>query len=233
MGITTLPAWPGGWGQGGQRGGHLGQAGADVGRRRAHIAAAVGVDRVGPGDEDAGRAQLPDVLAQSRSLRESLQHGRGVLCAERGGVRLRNSEEVPQSLPHADKGPGFVPGALRTGDQMRAAVGQAVGQAHYGRLAGTDRVGQHAGAVQQQADGMPDVPGDEVAVLAMACRPHGQHAWHHTLDHIPYIPAPAVPSWTAARAAATAPHASWPSTTTSGQPSTPTPYSMLPSTSGP
>ena len=57
------------------------------GRRRAHIAAAVDVDRVGPGDEDAGRAQLPDVLAQSRSLRESLQHGRGVLSAERGGVR--------------------------------------------------------------------------------------------------------------------------------------------------
>ncbi|MFJ3788353.1 hypothetical protein [Kitasatospora sp. NPDC090091] len=36
-----------------------------------------------------------------------------------------------------------------------------------------------------------------------------------------------MPSWTAARVAVTAPHESWPRTTTSGLPGTSTPYSML------
>ena len=37
-------------GQRGQRGGHFGEAGAHVGRRRAGLAAAVGVPGVGAGD---------------------------------------------------------------------------------------------------------------------------------------------------------------------------------------
>lgn len=46
-------------------------------------------------------------------------------------------------------------------------------------------------------------------------------------------PGAVTPSSTAARVAATAPHESWPRTTTRGQFSTLAPYSMLPSTSGP
>jgi hypothetical protein len=45
------------------------------------------------------------------------------------------------------------------------SVGKPVRQSHHGGLSGFDCLRQDAGAVQQQADGVPDVLGDEIGVL--------------------------------------------------------------------
>ncbi|GAA3009132.1 hypothetical protein GCM10020229_20980 [Kitasatospora albolonga] len=65
-----------------------------------------------------------------------------------------------------------------------AAVDQAVGEADHGEAAGGDGVGEDAGAVDQQVDGLADVLGYELAVLGVAGRAGGEHAGGDALDHV-------------------------------------------------